>query len=67
MYGSTVNGDRHNKDRQGAMPPLSTSTSDPAVLSIDTRPAPAIVIRRLPRSIGSDALGSMLIFRRRPY
>jgi len=62
MYGSGLNGDRLKKDRQGLMPPLSTSTSDPAVFSIDTRPAPAIVIRRLPRTIGSDALGSMLIF-----
>ncbi|KAK5129438.1 hypothetical protein LTR08_003262 [Meristemomyces frigidus] len=57
MYGTTTNGNRH-----GAVPALSASTSDPATFGEDTGPAPSIVIRRLPVSIGTDALGSMLIF-----
>ncbi|KAK5123729.1 hypothetical protein LTR85_002365 [Meristemomyces frigidus] len=57
VYGTSMNGDRH-----AAMPTLSASTSDPASFGEDTRPAPAIVIRGLPSSISSDALGSMLIF-----
>lgn len=57
MYRTSMNGDRH-----GGMPALSASTSDPSSFGEDTRPAPAVVIRKLPSSISSDALGSMLIF-----
>ncbi|KAK3070554.1 cell cycle RNA binding protein whi3 [Teratosphaeriaceae sp. CCFEE 6253] len=44
----------------GPVPTLSTSTSDPAALQ-ENGPA-TIIIRRLPRGISSEALGSMLIF-----
>ncbi|EME84501.1 uncharacterized protein MYCFIDRAFT_182368 [Pseudocercospora fijiensis CIRAD86] len=45
------------------MPSLQASTSDPVSFGgVDTRPAPAVVIRRLPRNIGNEALRSMLIF-----
>ena len=42
--------------------PLSASISDPAAFGGDARPPPALVIRRLPQNISSEALGSMLIF-----
>lgn len=62
MYGSSLGSDRHGGDGHGVVPSLVSSTSDPSVFNIDTRPAPAIVVRRLPRNISSEALGSMLIF-----
>ena len=47
----------------GAMPPtLSSATSDPLTWGQDSRPAPAIMIRRLSRSISAESLSSMLIF-----
>ena len=49
--------------RSGGMPSLSASVSDPAAFGVpDARPAPAIIIRRLSRNIGSESLNSMLIF-----
>lgn len=44
------------------MPALASSTSDPMSFGMDSRPAPAVVIRKLPRNIGTDAIKSMLIF-----
>ncbi|KAF2770715.1 hypothetical protein EJ03DRAFT_270092 [Teratosphaeria nubilosa] len=44
------------------MPSLSASTSDPAGFEMDSRSPPSILIRRLPRNINEDILGSMLIF-----
>lgn len=62
MFGNSLGSERQNPDRQGPMPSLGPSTSDPACFGADARPPSAIVIRRLPRSIGTEALGSMLIF-----
>ncbi|TKA24306.1 hypothetical protein B0A50_06776 [Salinomyces thailandicus] len=62
LYASNLPTDRHSADRYGSIPSLSASTSDPSAYGADIRPAPAIIIRRLPRSIGAEALGSMLIF-----
>ncbi|KAK0877877.1 cell cycle RNA binding protein whi3 [Friedmanniomyces endolithicus] len=61
-HGGSLGAERHGYDRPyaGLVPNLSTSTSDPSAL-LDTRPA-SIIIRRLPRGISSEALGSMLIF-----
>ena len=61
-YSTSPVSERHASDRPGATPHLAASTSDPSVFAMDTRPAPAIVIRRLPRNIGNEALMSMLIF-----
>ncbi|KXL47085.1 hypothetical protein M433DRAFT_64678 [Acidomyces richmondensis BFW] len=51
-----MNGERH------PVPPLSSTISDVASFGMQSRPAPSIIIRRLPRNINSDVLGSMLIF-----
>lgn len=56
MYAPSMNGDRQ------PVPPLSTTVSDPASFGMQSRPLPAIIIRRLPRTVNSDVLGSMLIF-----
>lgn len=62
IYGTSPTAERHPVDRNGILPALSASTSDPVSFGLDSRPAPAVVIRRLPRNIGVDALKSMLIF-----
>ncbi|KXT12204.1 hypothetical protein AC579_3437 [Pseudocercospora musae] len=62
IYGTSPTAERH-PDRNGIMPSLQPTTSDPVSFAgADTRPAPAVVIRRLPRNIGNEALRSMLIF-----
>ena len=62
-YPSSLPSDsRYVGDRGNQVPSLSTSTSDPSALTADGRPAPAILIRRLPRGSSTEALGSMLIF-----
>lgn len=61
-YGTSPTTERHHTDRNGVMPALSASTSDPASIGSDSRPAPAVIIRRLPRNIGIEALRSMLLF-----
>ncbi|KAI7188838.1 hypothetical protein KC363_g5220 [Hortaea werneckii] len=62
MYGSSLPSDRYVGERYRQTPTLPSSTSDPLTLNGNARTKPAIVIRRLPRSISADALGSMLIF-----
>lgn len=44
------------------LPTFTSSSVDPMSHALDFRPAPAIVIRRLARNIGTEALESMLIF-----
>jgi hypothetical protein len=44
------------------MPALAASSSDPMSFGFDARPAPAVVIRKLPRNTSPDTLRSMLIF-----
>lgn len=63
IYGTSPVAERRPLERPGAMPVLSASTSDPATLGSESRPAgPAILIRRLPRSTGADSLRSLLTF-----
>lgn len=63
---SQLNGFSPDAERrtQARIPPpsLSNSTSDPDYAFRNTRSSPAILLRRLPRSLGSDALRSMLLF-----
>nr|POF07035.1 cell wall integrity protein scw1 [Quercus suber] len=54
--------DRYASNGNRSIPFSAPRTSDPAAHGFDVRPAPAIVIRRLARNIGDEALGSMLIF-----
>lgn len=62
IYPTSPTAERHPNDRNGAMPALSASVSDPASFVWDGRLAPAVLIRRLPRNIGIEAIQSMLIF-----
>lgn len=61
-YGTSPNAERHPSVSKGAAPSLSSATSDPLTWGHDSRPAPAIMIRRLSRSISAETLSSMLIF-----
>lgn len=61
-YATSPTAERHSADRNGLMPSLSASTSDPISFARDARGLPAVLIRRLPRSIGPEALKSLLIF-----
>ena len=54
--------ERHPSVSKGGAPTLSSTTSDPLTWGQDARPAPAIMIRRLSRSISNETLSSMLIF-----
>nr|POF22190.1 cell wall integrity protein scw1 [Quercus suber] len=56
------NPDRHVSNGTRSIPLFASSTSDPTAHGFELPPAPAIVIRRLARNIGDEALGSMLIF-----
>lgn len=62
IYSTSPTAERHPSERIGIMPALAASNSDPSAFGVDGRPAPAVVIRRLPRTIGPEALRSMLIF-----
>ncbi|KAI5362008.1 Putative RNA recognition motif domain, nucleotide-binding alpha-beta plait domain superfamily [Septoria linicola] len=62
IYGTSPTAERHPTDRNGTMPALSASVSDPNNFAWDGRAAPAVMIRRLPRNIGIEAVKSMLIF-----
>ena len=62
VYGSSPTAERHAMDRSGGAPPLSATASDPSTFGQETRPASAIVIRRLSRTISRETLASMLIF-----
>jgi len=63
MYSrSRANGGSQANARAMGLPSLATSTSDPAAFGQLGRPAPTIMIRRLPRTIRHDALEGMLIF-----
>lgn len=62
MYPTSPTAERHPNEHNGAMPALAASIPDPASFSWDGRAAPAVLIRRLPRNIGIDAVKSMLIF-----
>lgn len=62
IYSTSPTAERHPTERIGMMPALAASAPDPSAFGIDGRPAPAVVIRRLPRNIGPEALRSMLIF-----
>lgn len=55
VFGTSPTAERHPRT-------LATSTSDPATIGQEVRPLPTICIRRLPRSIGNEALHSLLIF-----
>jgi hypothetical protein len=63
LYALGLSGDRHGLDRP-SVPSLAPSTSDPTSFGMDSRAAPSIIIRRLPRTINEDMLESMLIFAR---
>ena len=63
LYVTSPTLERHPSDRPGVMPPsLSVNISDQPNYGRDTRPAPAVVIRRLPRNMGAESLRSMLLF-----
>ncbi|EME45842.1 hypothetical protein DOTSEDRAFT_71515 [Dothistroma septosporum NZE10] len=62
IYGNSPTAERHFPDRKTAMPALIPSASDPASFAFDLRHAPAVLIRRLPRTVDSAALNSMLLF-----
>lgn len=62
IYGTSPTSERHPSDRNGAMPALSATVSDASEFAWEGRPAPAVLIRRLPRNIGIEAVKSMLIF-----
>lgn len=61
-YGTSSAAERHPSISKGGAPTLSSATSDPLTWGHDARPAPAIMIRRLSRSISVETLSSMLIF-----
>lgn len=63
-FGLSRSAERNGSDRSGGSytPSLAASTSDPAVFSTDSRLGSTILIRRLPRNIGDEAVRSMLIF-----
>lgn len=61
-YSTSPTLERHSHDRNGAAPPLSTTTSDPLAFGQGSRSGSAIVIRRLSRNISSETLSGMLIF-----
>lgn len=56
--------ERQHSDRSldSHLPSLAAASSDPTMFGADFRPQPTILIRRLPRNIGNDALTSMLLF-----
>ncbi|SMY22825.1 unnamed protein product [Zymoseptoria tritici ST99CH_1A5] len=60
IFSSSPTTERHQTDR--VMPSLAASSSDPMSFGFDARPAPAVVIRRLPRNTSAETLRSMLIF-----
>lgn len=63
IYGTSPTAERHPSDRKGVnMPALMASASDPVTFGMDLRHAPAVLIRRLPPTIDSAALNSMLLF-----
>ncbi|GAB7359784.1 hypothetical protein MBLNU230_g6954t1 [Neophaeotheca triangularis] len=63
MYGASPEAERRQSYQAGIVAPaLTASTSDPMAFGQDPRSKQSIVIRRLPRTISSEALGSMLIF-----
>ena len=62
IYSSSPTAERHPADRNGAVPMLGASTSDSLAFGQESRTPPSIMIRRLSRSIGGEALASMLIF-----
>ena len=62
VYGTSPSAERHVMDRNGGAPPLSAATSDPSTFGQESRPASAIIIRRLSRTISRETLASMLIF-----
>lgn len=62
QYEASQSAERHGSISKGGAPTLSSATSDPLTWGHDARPAPAIMIRRLSRSISAETLSSMLIF-----
>lgn len=61
-YSTSPSADRSMVDRVADPTALSASNSDSASTGVSARPAPALMIRRLPRNTSGDTLMSMLIF-----
>ncbi|KAK3719998.1 cell cycle RNA binding protein whi3 [Vermiconidia calcicola] len=61
-YGMPPTAERHHAVRAGGPPPLSAAVSDPSTFGQETRPASAIVIRRLSGTTSHETLASLLIF-----
>ena len=61
LYSTSPTAERHPADRVGMMAPLSAA-ADSSSFAWHQRPAPAVLIRRLPRNIGIDAVKSLLLF-----